>query len=88
MNTLSVKCSKGGYRLEPFQAYSGIKGETTDGKQLNERIPNLQARQMDEDALAIINNKPVMVPGEEGLKDIRVVEAVYRSVKEKGRVTI
>lgn len=88
MNTLSVKCSRGGYRLEPFQAYSGIKGQTTDGIQLNERIPSQQARQMDDDALAIINNTPVMVPGEEGLKDIRVVEAVYRSVRENGRVKI
>jgi predicted dehydrogenase len=30
----------------------------------------------------------VLVPGEEGLKDIKVVEAVYRSVKENGRVMI
>ena len=43
---------------------------------------------MDEDALSIINNTPVLVPGEEGWKDILVVEAIYRSVKEKGRVTI
>lgn len=43
---------------------------------------------MDDDALAILNNKPVIVPGEEGLKDIRVVEAIYKSVKEKERVTI
>ena len=52
------------------------------------RIPNQQAKQMDEDALAIINNKPVLVPGEEGWKDIVVVEAIYKSVKEKGRVLI
>jgi glucose-fructose oxidoreductase len=43
---------------------------------------------MDEDALAILNNKAVLVPGEEGLKDIRVVEAIYRSVRENGRITI
>ena len=43
---------------------------------------------MDDDALAIMNNTAVLVPGEEGLKDIRVVEAVYRSVKEGKKVTI
>jgi glucose-fructose oxidoreductase len=43
---------------------------------------------MDDDALAIINNKPNLVPGEEGLKDIKVVEAIYRSVEKKGRVII
>jgi glucose-fructose oxidoreductase len=88
MNALNVKCRKGGYKLEPFQSYSGINGETTDGKKLNARIPNQQAKQMDDDALAIINNKSVLVPGEEGLKDIRVVEAIYRSVKENKKVAI
>ena len=88
INALKVNCKDGWYTLEPFQSYNGIKGETSDGTKLNASIPNQQARQMDNDALAIINNKPMPVPGEEGLKDIRVVEAVYRSVKEKGRVEI
>jgi glucose-fructose oxidoreductase len=43
---------------------------------------------MDDDALAIINKKKVLVPGEEGLKDIRVVEAVYRSVAKNDKVKI
>lgn len=88
MNNLQVNCSDGWYKLEPFQSYSGIQGITSDGTKLNAKIPNQQARQMDDDALAIMNNKPVLVPGEEGLKDIRVVEAVYRSVEEKGQVEI
>jgi glucose-fructose oxidoreductase len=88
MNTLNVKCNKGGYKLEPFQAYSGINGITTDNIKLNASIPNQQAKQMDDDAMAIINDKPVLVPGAEGWKDIAIVEAIYRSVKEKGRVVI
>jgi glucose-fructose oxidoreductase len=88
MNTLLVTCDKGWYKLSPFQAYSGINGVTSDGKILNATIPNEQARQMDDDALAIINNTPVMVPGEEGMKDIRVVEAVYRSVAQNKKVSI
>ena len=88
MNRLDVECEKGSYFLEPFSGYSGQNGKTSDGKLFNAVIPNQQAKQMDDDALAIINNKPVLVPGEEGWKDIRVVEAIYRSVKEKSRVTI
>lgn len=88
MNTLAVKCEKGGYRLEPFQAYSGITGETTDGMQLNARIPNQQAKQMDDDALSITNKESMLVPGEEGLRDIRVVEAIYRAVRENKRVEL
>ncbi|MBL7857104.1 MAG: Gfo/Idh/MocA family oxidoreductase [Cyclobacteriaceae bacterium] len=88
MNRLHVKCSKGWYELSPFQAYSGNKGETSDGTLLQATLPNQQAKQMDDDALSIINKKPMLVPGEEGLKDIRIVEAIYRSVAEKKRVTI
>jgi len=81
MNYLYVTCSEGWYKLEPFQSYSGVQGVTSRGVQLDERIPNQQAKQMDDDALAIKNDTPVIVPGEEGLKDIRVVEKVYESVK-------
>jgi len=88
MNDLQVTCSKGWYKLSPFQSYSGINGITSDGKKLNATIPNQQARQMDDDALSIINRTPMLVPGEEGLKDIRVVEAIYRSVAEKRKVEI
>jgi glucose-fructose oxidoreductase len=88
MNTLVVTCAKGWYKLEPFQAYSGINGVTSDGKILNATIPNEQAKQMDDDAIAIINNTSVLVPGEEGMKDIRVVEAVYKSVAQNKKVTI
>jgi glucose-fructose oxidoreductase len=55
---------------------------------LNEVIPHQQAKQMDDDALSIMNKKPLLVPGEEGLKDIKVVEAIYRSVAEGKKVKI
>ncbi|MGC4038108.1 MAG: Gfo/Idh/MocA family oxidoreductase [Chitinophagaceae bacterium] len=88
MNALRTDCDKGWYTMEPFSEYSGQNGITSDGKKMNAVIPNQQAKQMDEDALAIINNTPVLVPGEEGLKDIQVVEAVYESVRTKGKVLI
>ncbi|MCW3119205.1 MAG: gfo/Idh/MocA family oxidoreductase [Chitinophagaceae bacterium] len=88
MNALKVDCSKGWYTLEPFSEYSGQNGVTSDGEKLNVVIPNQQARQMDDDALAILQNKDVLVPGEEGLNDILVVEAIYESVKTKARTLI
>ena len=86
MGTLQVNCSKGWYKLSPFQAYSGNEGITSDGIILNATLPNQQAKQMDDDALSIMNNTSVLAPGEEGLKDIIVVEAIYRSVAAKSRV--
>jgi glucose-fructose oxidoreductase len=88
MNDLQVNFKNGGYKLSPFQAYSGINGETSDGVKLNERIPNQQARQMDDDAMAIVKKTKPLVPGEEGLRDIRIVEAIHRSAKEKKRVSL
>ncbi len=88
MNQLHVTASEGWYKLEPFQAYGGIQGTTSRGTALDQRIPNQQAKQMDDDARAILNDKPLLVPGEEGLRDIRVVEAVYKSAKEGNRILL
>ncbi len=88
LNYLRANCVKGWYELKPFQSYSGIKGKTSDGKLLNATIPNQQAKQMDDDALSIINQQPMLVPGEEGLRDIRIVEAIYRSAAQNKRVAL
>ncbi|MEL6255205.1 MAG: Gfo/Idh/MocA family oxidoreductase [Bacteroidota bacterium] len=88
MNVLRVDCEQGWYELKPFQAYNGVRGRTSDGKELNQRIPNQQAKQMDEDAMAIKDNTEVMVPGEEGMRDIRIVEAIYQSAKDGKRIAL
>ena len=87
VNYLNVTASKGFYNLSPFQAYSGIKGVTSNGV-LDKVIPNQQAKQMDDDALSIINDTPMLVPGEDGLRDIRVVEAIQKSAREGCRVVL
>ncbi len=87
MNYLHVTYAQGNASLIPFQGYSGVQGRTPSGP-LEPAGGNQQARQMDDDALAILNDTPVMVPGEEGLRDIRVVEAIYRSAKLGKRVTL
>lgn len=79
VNILRADCEKGWYELSPFQSYNGVQGKTSDGTLLNTYIENQQARQMDDDALAILENKPVMVPGEDGMKDITIVEAINES---------
>lgn len=88
MNKLRVNCAQGWYELSPFQSYSGVQGTTSDGIVLNATIPNQQARQMDDDATAIMEGTELLAPGEEGLKDTIVVEAIYRSVAAGQKVTI
>jgi glucose-fructose oxidoreductase len=62
-----------------MQSYSGVQGITSDGKRLDQPIKDQQARQMDNDALAILKDRPVLVPGEEGLRDIRIVQAIMEA---------
>jgi len=87
VNYLNVTATEGWYNLSPFQKYDGIKGVTSKGR-LDQVIPNQQAQQMDDDALAILQNKAALVPGEDGLKDIRLVEAIRLSAQKGCRVVI
>jgi glucose-fructose oxidoreductase len=88
MNSLRVNCEGGWYQLEPFQTYNGVQGITSDGRTLKATFENQQAKQMDDDALFILDGRPLLVPGEEGLRDIRVVEAVFGSARTGQRVVI
>ena len=80
MNYLQVNYEKGWLKMEPQSGYNGNKGSMSDGTIINVPIKSQQAKQMDEDCLAIMNNTDLIAPGEEGLRDIRVVEAIYKSV--------
>jgi predicted dehydrogenase len=39
---------------------------------------------MDDFAQCVLNNKPTKVPGEEGLRDVKILTAIYESIR-KGR---
>ncbi|TLF45240.1 Gfo/Idh/MocA family protein [Maribacter aurantiacus] len=82
MNHLHVNYEKGWLKMEPHSSYNGNKGSMSDGTIINFPINSQQAKQMDEDALSIMNGQNMLVPGEEGLRDIRVVEAIYKSARQ------
>lgn len=87
-NILRIDCENGWYEISPFQVYSGNRGRTSDGKVLDMSLgptPHMQARQMDDDALAIMRGTPFIAPGEEGLRDLRVVDATFASARADGK---
>lgn len=90
MNHLQIQYEKGWVRMEPQSGYSGNQGKMSDGTVIN--FPylkkNQQPLQLDNDCKAILDGKDLLVPGEEGLRDIRVVEAIYKSVKTGKEVKI
>jgi predicted dehydrogenase len=46
---------------------------------------NQQARQMDAFAECIRQDRPSRVSGEEGLRDLEVIEGIYESIADGGR---
>ncbi|HPG40012.1 MAG TPA: Gfo/Idh/MocA family oxidoreductase [bacterium] len=86
-NILHIVADKGWIQLNPFSGYRGIKMQTNKGPIQLADI-NQQAAQMDEVAWCIANKQPMRVPGEEGLRDIKIVEAVRESLRTGARVSL
>ena len=69
--------------LDPLQQYTGNQAYLTvrrQRQQLTYTPVQHFANEMDEFALAITNNKPIMTPGEEGLRDMKIMMAAYDSI--------
>jgi predicted dehydrogenase len=89
INFLNIGCEKGEIKMAPYQQYAGVRGISPLGEiNVPYDVPWQQAKQMDDDCLSIMNNQPMLVPGEEGQRDIRVVEAVYLAAKSGQRVKL
>ena len=89
INSLNITCDKGDINVAPYQAYAGVRGHSPLGEiNFPYDIPWQQAKQMDDDCLSIMNDQPMQVPGEEGQRDIRIVEAVHASAKNGLRVKV
>jgi glucose-fructose oxidoreductase len=89
INFLNIVCEKGELKMAPYSGYAGVQGTSPLGTiNFPYQVPWQQAKQMDDDALAIMQNKPMMVPGEEGLRDIRIVEAIYKCAGSGKRVAL
>ena len=77
--------TRGWFGLEPAYFYNGNRGKRSDGPEINLPTPTDQfATELDDFADCIINKRPTKVPGEMGLADVKVLMAIYESIK-KGR---
>lgn len=88
-NKLQVDCENGWYNLSPMQSYNGVVGDRSDGgKDLQVFVENQQSLQMDDDALAILNDTDVLCPGIEGLKDVHIIEGIFKSAETGSSVAL
>lgn len=76
---LKGEAELGNFELGPAYGYGAIEG-SVNGNPMKYAQVIQQAAQMDDFANCVIKNKPSRVPGEEGLNDMRVVDAIYRSL--------
>lgn len=80
---------KGYAQLQPATGYGPIQGRTHLGE-LNQPHITHQTLQMDEMAAIILQGKKPIVPvdGEEGVKDLKVIDAIYQAVKVSKKVDL
>lgn len=86
-NRLRVEGEKGWIELSPAYAYSGIRGKTDKGE-MNLPEVNQQALQMDNFARCIKEGRSNSVSGEEGRKDMQILQAIYKAMETGERVQI
>jgi len=84
---LFISAEKGWLELRPAFGYGPIKGRTSEGE-LNFPHVSHQALQMDDFALCVSENRESSVSGEEGLKDLKVIEAIYKAIETGRKVNV
>ena len=84
VNFLNINAQKGEYGLRPFSGYGGLHGYLPNGETFDFQVMNQQAAQMDEMCLSILEKRPSPTPGEEGLRDMVIIDAMRESVEKGG----
>lgn len=83
---LRAEAANGWMELQPAFGYGGLEGHTSKGPMNLPNVPQ-QARQMDDFADCVLSNKPTRVPGEMGLRDIQLLQAIYRAADTGQKVS-
>lgn len=80
---------KGFAELQPATSYGPIKGRTHKGELIQPHV-NHQTKQMDDMADIILNGKKPVLPvdGEEGLRDLKIIDAIYQATKTGKKISL
>jgi predicted dehydrogenase len=94
-NQFVLMGEKGRIELEPATAYSGQRmwvgnerSDKTEVKPPPGPYANQWVGQLDHMSQCVLQNREPLVPGEEGLRDMRIIDAVYRSAREQQRIVL
>lgn len=83
-NRYRVVTTKGWFALEPATSYTGLRMYVHRGSTSEERVlPQMDhfALEMDHLSDCVMNNKEPLTPGEEGLRDLKIMMAIYEAAR-------
>jgi predicted dehydrogenase len=84
-----ASADNGFFELSPGLSYGPFKGRSSQGA-FNFPVINQQAAQVDGIATYLLQKKPLPthISGEEGRKDLRVLEGIYQAARSGGKVAL
>ena len=84
-----ASADEGSFELSPALSYGPYIGKTSE-KELKFPVINQQKTQLDEICKVLLENKklPNHITGEEGLKDIKIINAIYKSANTGKKISI
>jgi predicted dehydrogenase len=84
-----ASADEGSFELSPALSYGPFEGKTSE-KELKFPVINQQQTQLDEICKVLLENKklPNHITGEEGLKDIKIINAIYKSASTGKKISI
>lgn len=81
---------QGSFELNPAFGYGPLRGWTSSGGELRLPIVNHQTAQMDGIGKVLLENKPLPdhITGEEGLRDVRIMMAIYEAARTGKKINL
>ena len=83
-----AQAERGWFELDPAFYYGGIHGRRSDGKEIKLPGGDQFAVEMDDFARCIQERKLSKVSGEEGLRDVKVMLAIYEAIRSGAAVKL
>ena len=88
LDDYAAYAEQGSFQLHPAYNYGGNRGTRSDGQPI--QFPDIDqfAAEMDDFAQCILNHQPTRVPGEEGLRDVKIMMAIYEAARTGNPVNL
>jgi glucose-fructose oxidoreductase len=87
-NEIRAEGAKGFIQIKPAFSYTGLKCETQAGPIKVDLPVSQQALQMDDFAQCVREGRESRVSGEMGLRDMKIIEAIYEAARTGKRVEL